>query len=112
MTGTNCDLSTHKSSRSYLNHLVYELRMAQMGRIVTHGCETWRLAGRDVNRLLVVEGQVFGRLCGAVKTEEGCRIRSNEELDELMGGEDAVKYVRAQTIKWWGILTGWKKQKQ
>jgi hypothetical protein len=23
MTGTNCDLFTHKSSRSYLNHLVY-----------------------------------------------------------------------------------------
>ena len=25
MTGTNCDLFTHKSSRSYLNHLVYQL---------------------------------------------------------------------------------------
>jgi hypothetical protein len=24
MTGTNCDLFTHKSSRSYLNHLVTE----------------------------------------------------------------------------------------
>ena len=25
MTGTNCDLFTHKSSRSYLNHLVFKL---------------------------------------------------------------------------------------
>jgi hypothetical protein len=25
MTGTNCDLFTHKSSRSYLNHLVCSL---------------------------------------------------------------------------------------
>jgi hypothetical protein len=25
MTGTNCDLFTHKSSRSYLNHLVHPL---------------------------------------------------------------------------------------
>jgi hypothetical protein len=25
MTGTNCDLFTHKSSRSYLNHLVLPL---------------------------------------------------------------------------------------
>ena len=24
MTGTNCDLFTHKSSRSYLNHLVVD----------------------------------------------------------------------------------------
>jgi hypothetical protein len=25
MTGTNCDLFTHKSSRSYLNHLVHSI---------------------------------------------------------------------------------------
>ena len=25
MTGTNCDLFTHKSSRSYLNHLVHNI---------------------------------------------------------------------------------------
>jgi hypothetical protein len=25
MTGTNCDLFTHKSSQSYLNHLVFEI---------------------------------------------------------------------------------------
>jgi hypothetical protein len=27
MTGTNCDLLTHKSSRSYLNHLVNKNRL-------------------------------------------------------------------------------------
>jgi uncharacterized radical SAM superfamily protein len=27
MTGTNCDLFTHKSSRSYLNHLVFVSRI-------------------------------------------------------------------------------------
>jgi hypothetical protein len=27
MTGTNCDLFTHKSSRSYLNHLVDTLQL-------------------------------------------------------------------------------------
>jgi uncharacterized membrane protein YsdA (DUF1294 family) len=27
MTGTNCDLFTHKSSRSYLNHLVLCVRL-------------------------------------------------------------------------------------
>jgi hypothetical protein len=28
MTGTNCDLFTHKSSRSYLNHLVFPHRIS------------------------------------------------------------------------------------
>jgi hypothetical protein len=27
MTGTNCDLFTHKSSRSYLNHLILALTL-------------------------------------------------------------------------------------
>ena len=31
MTGTNCDLFTHKSSRSYLNHLVYYTRACEWG---------------------------------------------------------------------------------
>jgi hypothetical protein len=29
MTGTNCDLFTHKSSRSYLNHLVQKINIAE-----------------------------------------------------------------------------------
>jgi hypothetical protein len=32
MTGTNCDLFTHKQSRSYLNHLVYEARKSADGQ--------------------------------------------------------------------------------
>jgi hypothetical protein len=28
MTGTNCDLFTHKSSRSYLNHFVHKALLA------------------------------------------------------------------------------------
>jgi hypothetical protein len=27
MTGTNCDLFTHEQSRSYLNHLVFNLQV-------------------------------------------------------------------------------------
>jgi hypothetical protein len=32
MTGTNCDLFTHKSSRSYLNHLVYTFHLDRHDR--------------------------------------------------------------------------------
>jgi hypothetical protein len=32
MTGTNCDLFTHKSSRSYLNHLVYDVKSSGVAR--------------------------------------------------------------------------------
>ena len=62
--------------------------------MATRGCETWTLSERSANSLLLFERQILGRLYGAVKTEEGCRIGSNEELDELMIGEDVVKCVR------------------
>jgi hypothetical protein len=35
MTGTNCDLFTHKSSRSYLNHLVYTAVQVSKSAILT-----------------------------------------------------------------------------
>jgi hypothetical protein len=37
-------------------------------------------------------------------TEEGWRVRNNNEPEKLMRGEDIVKYIRAQKIKWWGRL--------
>jgi hypothetical protein len=40
MTGTNCDLFIHKSSRSYLNHLVY-------------ASETWVLKETIIKKLMI-----------------------------------------------------------
>ena len=51
------------------------------------------------------------RVYGPVQTEEGWRIRNNDELEKLMRGEDVVKYIRAQRIKWWGHLNRMEKTK-
>jgi hypothetical protein len=40
MTGTNCDLFTHKSSRSYLNHLVFQLCRSFMFRARSNGVKS------------------------------------------------------------------------
>jgi hypothetical protein len=37
-----------------------------------------------------------------VQTEEGWRIRNNDELQKLMRGKDIFKHIRAHRIKWWG----------
>jgi hypothetical protein len=57
--------------------------------------------------------QILRRIYGPVQTEEGWRVRNNDELEKLMRGEDTsiVNYIRAQRIKWWDILTGWRKTK-
>jgi hypothetical protein len=44
MTGTNCDLFTHKSSRSYLNHLVFDiLKLCQNRAIEESSCRCGQL---------------------------------------------------------------------
>ena len=43
MTGTNCDLFTHKSSRSYLNHLVFPRKIFWLtAEIVKFVTVSWR----------------------------------------------------------------------
>jgi hypothetical protein len=42
-------------------------------------------------------------MCGPVQNEEGWRIRNND-LGNLMTGEDIVKHIRAPRVKWWGHL--------
>jgi hypothetical protein len=51
MTGTNCDLFTHKQSRSYLNHLVKSRRMEQARQVACTGVR------RNVYRDLVRKPQ-------------------------------------------------------
>jgi hypothetical protein len=60
--------------------------------------------------LRLFERQIL-RVYGPVQTEEGWRIRNNDELEKLMRGEDVVKYIRAQRIKWWGHLNRMEKTK-
>jgi hypothetical protein len=109
-----------KGNRAYYNHkrlITFKLISKQTKKklyvtlirpVVTYGCETGTLSVRDVQNLLVFERQILRRIYGQVQTEEGWRIRNNDELEKLVRGEYIVKYIRAQRIKRWGILTGWK----
>jgi hypothetical protein len=37
---------------------------------------------------------------GSIQSKEEWRIRNNKELQKLIQGEDIVKYIKAQRIKW------------
>jgi len=54
---------------------------------------------RDINNLLVFERQILGKLFGPIQCQEWWRIRSNNELQKLIKGEDVVKYVKTERIK-------------
>jgi hypothetical protein len=56
--------------------------------IATYGCETWTLPVEYVNNLQLFERQTLRRIYGPVQTEEGWRIKNNDELEKLMRRED------------------------
>jgi hypothetical protein len=70
--------------------------------VVTYGAETWTLTLAEENALRRFERKVLRRVYGPVVDKGVWRIRYNNELCELMGGEDIVRFIKAQRIQWLG----------
>jgi hypothetical protein len=56
----------------------------------------------DENALRVFERDVVRRVYGPVREDERWRIRSNRELEDILRGEDIVKFVKSQRLAWLG----------
>jgi len=65
--------------------------------VVTYGSETWTLTKSDENLLRIFERKILQKAYGPI-----WRIRNNEELNRSINGEDIVKFIKAQRIRWVG----------
>jgi hypothetical protein len=69
-----------------------------MRPVETYGGEKWTLISTDENVLIIFERKIYGPVL-----ENGeFRIRYNEELNELIKGEDIVRLNKAQRLQWLG----------
>ena len=68
--------------------------------VVTYGAETWKQTAAEENALRRFERKVLRKIYGPVVDKGVWRIRYNNELCELMGGEDIVRSIKAQRIQW------------
>jgi hypothetical protein len=66
--------------------------------VVTYGAETWTLTAAEENGLRRFERKVLRKICGPVVDKGVWRIRYSNELFESMGGEDVVRFIKAQRI--------------
>jgi hypothetical protein len=63
---------------------------------VTYGCETWVLKETIKNKLMVFERKVLRRIFGPTKERDGtCRIKTNDELDELIRHNNIINHIKA-----------------
>jgi hypothetical protein len=54
------------------------------------------------NALRMFERKIVRRIYGPVMENNGWRIRYNAELNTLLKGEDIVRFIKSQRIRWFG----------
>jgi len=72
--------------------------------VVTYGSETWTLTKSDENLLRIFEKKILQKIYGPIHEGDIWRIRNNEELNRFINGEDIVKFIKSQRIRWLGHL--------
>jgi len=70
--------------------------------VVTYGSETWTLTKSDENLLRIFERKILWKIYGPIQEGDIWRIRNNEELNRSINGDDIVKFIKAQRIRWLG----------
>ena len=54
---------------------------------------------------MVFERKVIRRIFGPTKERDGTwRIKTNDELDELIRHKNIIRYIKAQPLSWFGHL--------
>ena len=69
--------------------------------VVCYGAETCTLSEMDSNKLRIFE-RIVRRIYGAVFERDGWGIRNNEEIENILGNEDIVRYIKAARLRWIG----------
>jgi hypothetical protein len=72
--------------------------------VVTYGAETWTLTVTEENILRMFERKIIRKIYGPVMENNIWRIRHNEELNTLLKGEDIVRFIKSQRIRWLGYV--------
>ena len=72
--------------------------------VVTYGSESWTLTMEEERALAVFEKKILRKIYGPVKENELWRIRRNDELEGIIKGENIVRFIKWQRIRWLGHI--------
>jgi hypothetical protein len=71
---------------------------------VTYASETWVLKENITQKLLVFERKILRRIFGPTKENQSWRVKTSEELDNLIRHKNIVNHIKAQRLSWFGYI--------
>jgi len=72
--------------------------------VVTCGSEWWTLTVEEERASAVFEREILRKMYGLVKGNELWRIRRNDGLEAIIKGENIVRFIEWQRIRWLGHI--------
>jgi len=72
--------------------------------VVSYEAEAWTLTKTEEQALLIFERNIFRRIYGPKYENGEWKSRTNRELEEMIKGENIVKWIKRQRIIWLGHL--------
>jgi hypothetical protein len=79
--------------------------------VVTYGEQAWTLRTVDEQALRVFERKVLRRIYGPVCIQGEWRLRTNAELNNLLGHADLVRFIKSQRLSWLGHVERMEEQR-
>jgi len=70
--------------------------------VVTYGSESWTLTMEEERALAVSERKILREIYGPGKEKELWRIGRNDKLEIIIKGENIVRFIKCQRIRWLG----------
>ena len=72
--------------------------------VVTYGSESWTLTMEEERAIAVFERKILRKIYGPVKENELWRTRQNDELEAIIKGQNIVRFIKCQRIRWLGHI--------
>jgi hypothetical protein len=72
--------------------------------VVTDGSGSWTHSMERKRALAVFERKILQKIYGPVKENELWRIQRNDKLEAIIKGENVVRFIKCQRIRWLGHI--------
>jgi hypothetical protein len=79
--------------------------------ILIYGLETWTLTTEEMNARRISQRKIIRKIYGPIKGGDSWRIRTNQEMKDILQGADIVKFIKSSRTRWYGHVERMQNQK-